>query len=295
MLNFFHTWGIFELVFYLLAFEFVYEGSKLDKTEQAGFMIAIGGIMALPLLFGYSTILHAQQFRPTPDGKDKTINLFMIYMIITCVPAAIIFQSTLIGYMVFMIIFTLLGFRMVFFGLGYSLGWENEQTMECSSLASLCIVIVYIILRVCEVKQEYLKPFSSSICILGGNILYLSLLIMSSDGYHTYVNKSNLYIKYNIIMVLFITAGIGLGLTYSLTGLANTAIVYTILWGIEKFHEVYFKLFKSASVFIFFCCLGLYFIAMEINKNPQFIVNMFSSDFDEPTKKAVEEVKVKTE
>ena len=228
IINFMHTWGLFELFGYLLAFECIYEGSKLSIKEQAGFMIAIGGVLALPLLFGYSTALHTKKFRPTKNGKDVTANLFCVWMILTCIPAAIKFESTFIGYVVFAQVFYMLGFRMAFFGLGVGLGWDDDAAMERSSASSFAIILLYIILRVSEVNEDYLKPFSSPICCLGGNILYLSMLIMSSQYYdRPYRRRGNfdstnsrclsgIYLKYNLCMVILLIAGIAFGFTYSL-------------------------------------------------------------------------------
>lgn len=83
-------------------------------------------------------------------------------------------------------------------------------------------------------------------------------------------------------MLILIAVGIGFGFTYSLTGLANTAIVYSILWTIEKYSEAYFKCFENCAVFVFILCAAIAYMSYELNKNPEFVVNMFKSDFDEP-------------
>ena len=60
-------------------------------------------------------------------------------------------------------------------------------------------------------------------------------------------------------------------------GLRNTAIVYMILWLIEKFHEVYFAFTDSIWLFIFTISALTGWGALEINKHPEFVVNMFKS------------------
>lgn len=71
--------------------------------------------------------------------------------------------------------------------------------------------------------------------------------------------------------------GIAFGSIYSMEGLRNTAIVYMILWLIEKYHEIYFRYTESIWLFVFtisaLACWG----AFEINKHPQFVVDMFKS------------------
>ena len=75
----------------------------------------------------------------------------MVWIISIFIPCAIIFQSTFYGYLVFALVFTLLGFRMIFFGIGIAIGWDNKEFMEKSAVSSFCIIIVYTILRWLEI------------------------------------------------------------------------------------------------------------------------------------------------
>ena len=103
-------------------------------------------------------------------------------------PITILVQSTFLGYMCFSVIFTLLGFRMVFFGLGIGLGWDNENACENSVKSTFVIIATFIIVGSNYEVEYYLKPFASAICVLGSNIHLLGLLIISSKYYRRHGN-----------------------------------------------------------------------------------------------------------
>ena len=102
----------------------------MDITEQFGFMIVVSGMFMLTLAYGYSTYLHTRKIRSDGKHKDLVLNMVMVWYVLCAVPMAILMQSTFLGYVTFSIVFTLLGFRMIFFGLGIAIGWDDEDTME---------------------------------------------------------------------------------------------------------------------------------------------------------------------
>ena len=139
--------------------------------------------MAFIFLYGvilYSVLLHTKRIRGF-KLKDYVSHI-LVWYIFCSAPIAIVMQSTFFGYIVFSCVFTLLGFRMMFLGLGYALGWDEEKVMESSAMSAFFLIAVYIPLRLYlpEDDQKYIQPFSSAVTILGGNILLLAHLIMSS-------------------------------------------------------------------------------------------------------------------
>ena len=183
-----------------------------------------------------------------------------------------------------MCLFTILGFRMIFFGLGIGIGWDDDATMERSAASSAVILAFYVGIRLSDAQEMYLDPFRSAICVLGGNILFLAHLIMSSryysfDGlYHlTREKRIQRYVIRNLMAFTAYCAGIGFGAVYAMDGLRNTAIVYFVLWVIEKYHELYFKITDNIWLFVFRLSAFVCWAALEINKHPEFIVEMFKA------------------
>jgi len=145
--TFMHNWGIFELFFYLLCFQLTLEGSQMDITEQFAFMLALMGFIFLVGVISYSTLLHTKRIRGF--RVEKYLNYMLVWYILCAGPVTVVMQSTFFGYMVFACVFTLFGFRIAFFGLGYGLGWDDEKTMESSAFCTFVLLIIYIPLRLC--------------------------------------------------------------------------------------------------------------------------------------------------
>jgi hypothetical protein len=172
---------------------------------------------------------------------------------------------------------------MVFFGLGIGIGWnDSDQMVRCAQTAALILGFYYYIRIFGNVSDFFLEPFKSAICVLGGNILYLAMLIMSSRYYRPefarYDQGNTKYGPMNILMLLILVQGTYVSSVYSIEGLKNTTIVYMILWVIEKYFELYFMLSDNAWMFIFSMSVMVYYLALEANKHPEFVVSLFKSD-----------------
>jgi hypothetical protein len=202
-------------------------------------------------------------------------------MMAVCIPLAIVFDSSFLGYIVFAIFFVLVGFRMYFFGLGIAMGWENRDDLERSSLTAALVMICYITIRANGLDETYTKPFSSSSTVLGANIHYLALLIYSSlyyDRGSSYGNgnqKTMSYIVRNALTVSSLAFGLLMGQVYVLNGLYNTCVTYLVLWLIEKYQEAFSKVSDNAIVFAFTIFGLMYWIALYLNHHPEFVISMF--------------------
>jgi len=255
----------------------------MDITEQFGFMISLFGLFFMMLVMRYSKYLHTGKLR-VKVNEEIAINLILVWSLLIVVPIAIKLQSTFLGYISFIFLFTILGFRMVFFGLAVGIGWDDNKAMERCASSAAFILLVYIGIRLTEAQERILDPFRSAVCVLGGNILFLALLIMSSR-YYSYDEEYQLpetkrmrrYIVRNSMTFIVYCMGILLGAVYVMDGLRNTAITYLILWVIEKYHEIYFKITKNYWLFVFTISAGVAWGALEINKHPEFVVNMFKA------------------
>ena len=117
-ITFMHEWGIFEVLGYILCFELIYEGSKLDIEEHLGFGVAFSGLAFVIPMWTYSKSLHTRSLR-RKKSFNLVLNLVLLWIITFTIPAAIVFQSTFLGYICFSILFSLLGFRMDYFGMGF--------------------------------------------------------------------------------------------------------------------------------------------------------------------------------
>lgn len=228
-------------------------------------MIALTGIIFKAPMFFYSSMLHTKKLRKVPDGEEVAFNFFLVWAISIHISLAIVFQSTLLGYVVFGIIFNIVGFRIWFFPGCIVFGWRNEEDLIKSLIAAYFIVFGYIGLRIADFDPYYIEPFSSSCCVLGGNGIFLALLIMSSDDLR---HNHGRWIPANLMMIFMIVLCMGIGSTYNIEGLRNTAIVYTVLWGLEKYNEIYWRFTSNPWFFIFSLSAFIYYVALYLNMHP---------------------------
>ena len=106
-------------------------------------------------------------------------------------------------------------------------------------------------------------------------MLYLSGLVLSSKYYW---DRKNKWITYSFFYFLLCLAGIYFGFILELDGLRNTVLVYTILMAMSKLNEFYFTHIGEPVVYVFFTCAILYYIALKLNQNPEFIVSIFKNN-----------------
>lgn len=248
----------------------------MSTQEQMGFMIVFSGVCILPVAFGYSTKVHTRKIRSDGKKTELMVNFIMVWLLLSMIPVAIFSQSTLIGYLCFCIIYTLLGFRIIFFGLGYALGWDSENALENSVKATFIIIVSYISVGIYFKVEYYIQPFASAILVLGSNIHLFGLLIISSKHYRRR-NGGDAYAELNFISLVIMLAGLYFSSINDLSGMRNTIIVYGILWLIEKYHEIYFAVSSSIWFYLFSMSALLYYLALRINSNPEFVVDMFKA------------------
>ena len=151
--------------------------------------------------------------------------------------------------------------------------------MESSAFCSLVLLVVYIPLRLAlpEGAQVVLSPFSSAITILGGHVLFLAHLILSSYSWNDRSNRWLRYFFHNGSFLVLVIIGMAVGFIHGFRGMANTSIVYLVLWGFEKFYEIQAATVKSLWVYVFFVSAFIVWGCIEINKHPGFVVSMFQS------------------
>ena len=76
-------------------------------------------------------------------------------------------------------------------------------------------------------------------------------------------------------MVMYLVVGMGIGSVYSLDGIRNTAIVWTVLWMGAKSSDYYFRVFKSGWLYVFILSIIVYYTALYLHSHPEIIVSLF--------------------
>ena len=243
LITFLHTWGFLELFGYLLCFQFVTEGARSDKEETFGFMIALTGLCFIIPLFVYGTKLHLKK-RRAKKNIPRFINLLVFWLCLCYIPMTIEFQSSLMGYVVFFMLFFVFSFGTNSFAIEDLFDYRS-RACEKVFFSSTFWVLVYSILRLTGLRFLYLKPFANPICFVGGNIMYFSVLILSANLYWDArydrwgFDLCHRWAVYNIVNVLLLAGGYIIGGTSSMNGLKYTAVLYTIFYILQKYAHLY--------------------------------------------------------
>ena len=83
------------------------------------------------------------------------------------------------------------------------------------------------------------------------------------------------YIARNTLAIISLVLGLFIGQVYVLNGLYNTCLTYSVLWLIEKYAEMFSRVSNNLVVFAFTIFGLMYWIALTLNKHPEFVVSMF--------------------
>lgn len=162
------------------------------------------------------------------------------------------------------------------------LGWNNKETMVKCYNTSIYLLLAYGIAKYLQIPSYYLDPYASAVQVLSANILFLASLIMASRHYSLHnpdrASEKHPYLTTNINMIGLLTASIYFGNVYGMNSLANTAVVYAVLYGFEKYNELFFYAVNSTWVYMFTVSLMAYQGALWVHTHPEFIIALFIHD-----------------
>ena len=88
-------------------------------------MLALTGLLLKGPLFAYGIAVHGGGPNLSRGSEETVINLFCMYLCLTNIPNALMFDSTFLGYIVVVSFFFFLGFR-CFFAFGCLMIWMED-------------------------------------------------------------------------------------------------------------------------------------------------------------------------
>ena len=115
-------------------------------------MISLTGILTLPLLMHYSTILHTRSIRSDGSNKETVVKMMAVWWMFCIVPVAITFHSTLMGYVCYIVLFGLIITTLDHF---FNARFRDIE-LEIFAMSASIIVFSSIIAGICGVKESIL-------------------------------------------------------------------------------------------------------------------------------------------
>lgn len=147
--------------------------------------------------------------------------------------------------------------------------------MVRSAATAATVLSVYSIACIMQVDPAIVAPFQSPVSVLGSVNLFLCLLIMSSY-YYERTRGGGDYLRRNGTFLAAAMAAMYVGQVFGLTGMANTATTFFVLWVLEKYSELHFENNWNMWVFVLLSSGVMYKSALWLHANPAFVVSLFS-------------------
>ncbi|MGD1701092.1 hypothetical protein [Dapis sp. BLCC M229] len=264
-------WG-YEIIIYLVCFGAIVGGNFVTGIGE---FIAFPGCLGLIGAISFSHYLHRKFFQKLVDEKNSypyyldSFILFIIWAI-----AAIIYQSSLLGFIAIIALETCLGFSVVITPLCYMIGFTERDVISRAMSASLILLTLYVSAEIANFELPYIGIFSTGVLFVGTFVYFVGTLIVSSKWYD--------YGKFNInryLWLQFLTIGSGvtalyIGSVWQVLLLQRIGGTFFFLYLIEKYFELpwHEKLWAWATLGL---AVILYLSALVAKKYPEyfFLVN----------------------
>jgi hypothetical protein len=265
-----HSYGIFEALCYTLVYLLIIQGYRMGKEDMAMYVSFTGSVLSLPCV-AYSTLLWGKRLVKRYEGVNTLRQLGSIWLLLCCFPCAVHFSSTLYAYSAVIASYSLLG-SVVFVGrLCIVLGFESKNSAILHSVASFLLLLLFVVFRVWGVADSFLRPFSSPISVIGGHMLFLSLMILSDDSN----GNEKEALRSNILMFVILLLFLLLGFLNGLSSLTNVAIVYSILWSMQKYISFHCRSRFNVWPLVLILSLVVWRLSLFFHLNPHYITNLF--------------------
>jgi hypothetical protein len=244
---------------HMFAFYLTVLGTRFHESN--GIFLSLLGFGLFAILFVVDALNHetGNKFGASFVGMVLTIGIF---------PIALIYQSALIGVITIACFYSTIGFFVACFGLGWYIGFQNEDAMTQCTIASVILMFIGYVLN----WTSQIKIFYAGIYIFGAVVYYLALLIKSCKYCDNY------YILSNVYMIVSLFMGYGIGTVYNMCYLSNVAITFTFLWFGEKMFESrwFTNNFKSGMFVIACIAIGIFW---NLKTHPEFLMSLYNPQF----------------
>eukprot|EP00750_Incisomonas_marina_P022826 INCI4997.10.p1 GENE.INCI4997.10~~INCI4997.10.p1 ORF type:complete len:696 (-),score=96.92 INCI4997.10:2543-4513(-) len=265
-----HQRGVFEVLAWIGCGQLLANGIyHTNPAVHLYFALTATGL-SIPAA-AYTTLLHG----PTFIRRRLVAQIGQLYFVAITAMLAVHHQSSMFGFACIGTFYGFLGFHSACGGMCWLIGFESKDATVRSAVASAVLLCGFLGARMFAIDSALLRPFTSAVSILGSNVLFLALLIIASKW--TYRRPSTRHLGYaarNLLMVAaLVTSGL-CGFVWGLPGLANTAIVYAVLWGMEKYVELHREMKWNAWLLILVLSAILWRGSLYVHAHPALLVSM---------------------
>eukprot|EP01117_Protostelium_nocturnum_P014702 TRINITY_DN5624_c0_g1_i1.p1 TRINITY_DN5624_c0_g1~~TRINITY_DN5624_c0_g1_i1.p1 ORF type:complete len:454 (+),score=143.40 TRINITY_DN5624_c0_g1_i1:188-1549(+) len=259
----------YEPLSYLISF-FIIQQAWHYHDSMTNLIAFFGGLIAVGA-FVYSTLLHASTGSNNYRAFSTVLGsyTFIIFSII-----ALQYNSSFLGFIAICGLFAALGFSVIPFGLGVSIGFRDEDVMETCAVTSFFFIVVSIVISNFFPPdwKAWLYPFKFGIFTMGATVYFLATLIISSNFY-----KRQFYMMRQLMFLFPLFAFFSIGMILNMPALVNTSGAFLFLYGLEKLAELFSRSKDWAWVWMFVGGSILLYSAFFLRTHPDIVVSIFSA------------------
>jgi len=263
--------------FVFLAFSFCFwlEVHGYRYPKDTGFYVTLtGSLLAAPSWFYAAT---------KAESKNSSAKAFQmltcIFLLLIWSPMAILYNSTLVGFLSVASGYHAAGFSVICTGLCWCIGFDSKKSLQRVVALSFIVIIYSISMKYMGwSRNSAFSPFATALNVFGSLTYFLGLLITSSRFY--FYNDRNMYIKSNGLFVGSAMIILGFAFTLNITSLRNTVLTFMCIYLGEKVAEL--DIWRKTSwiyVGLMFFFVSLWRISLFLHSNPGHVVSMFDASW----------------
>ena len=277
MLLFFMSRHVAEILVYLFSLCMVVQGfrdAQASSDHYLGVVRCSLGVALAYASYGGTLLLHPM---PEVDGHRvehaRAHILVDYYGMLWTAPVALVIQSKFVAFFAVANLYSVLGFSTTCRGLCYAVGFHGEATLQRARASSLLILLAQWAARASASSPLGRWAVFEPACAVFGTIVYL-LATLCIAGRWTPRHYGS-YESRQVGMVFSLAVCFYAGSVYHMPGVVNTAIVFSVLYGLEKLLEVP-GLLENTAMVGFLGSLALYKVAGFLSTHPDFVSAMFA-------------------
>lgn len=155
--------------------------------------------------------------------------LFIVWAVV-----ALVFQSSVIGFIAVGAFMGMLGFSFMVIPMGYAIGFQDDDALKRGTTAGFITLALFVAIRISGQYVPYIHVFEAGALWLGSLVGFIGILIASN---RLYANRTS-YPVMQVIAIVLGMAAIGIGSVFGISQLLGIGGTFLALYLIEKPFEI---------------------------------------------------------
>ena len=273
---------VYQTTAYLVCFAAIIGGKFLTEIGE---FIAFPGCLGLIAAIKFNDPLYVV-LKKFFDRKiysnylDYSNHFYSLILFIIWAIAAIVYQSSLLGFITIIALEVFLGLAMEIIPFYKLIFFTKDDVISRGMFVSLILLILYVSSEIVNVELPYIGIFSTGVLFVGSFVYFVGTLIVSSKWYNGYdVYKPNEFNinRYLWLQLLTVVSGIAalyIGSVWQVLLLQRIGGTFFFLYLIGKYSELPWEK-KTAAWATLGLAIILYLSALVAKQYPEyfFLVN----------------------